>query len=322
MWDFDIARALAVLTHTLPFILLRMIVFFGITLAYVVITGTGAGIGYGIGGLGDAGFQSSLTFWGGLFGLAGVSLVFYWVREYILYLVRAGHVAVLVELTEGRHVPEGRAQIDHATEMVRERFAEVHVLFVLDQLVKGVVRLIAAMVNSLAALLPLPGLWGLARFVNAVIRVAVTYVDEIILAHNIRMRSGNPWETSKNALILYAQNGRVMLKNAVWLAAFMYLFAFLVFLLTLAPAGALLWLLPGDWSGWGFLLAIIFAWSFKAALLEPFAIACLMQVFFRASEGQMPDPAWDDRLTIASARFRELKERAAEWTHGSFTRYA
>lgn len=322
MWDFDIARSLAVLMRTLPFILLRMAVFFGITLAYVLVTGVGAGVGYGVGALGDTDFQASTTFWGGLFGLASVSIVLYWVREYILYLVKAGHIAVLVELIEGRDIPDGRGQIEHAVAMVRERFAEANVLFLLDQLVKGVVRVVAGMINFVATFLPVPGIEGVARFVNAVIRIAVTYVDEIILAHNIRMRSSNPWETSKNALILYAQNGGVMLKNAVWLAVFMYLFAFLVFLVMIAPAGALLWLLPGDWSAWGFLLALVFAWSFKAALIEPFAIACLMQVFFRVSEGQMPDPVWDERLTQASAKFREIKQHAAEWTQVPFGRYA
>ena len=57
--------------QTLPFILLRMAVYFGAALAYVLVTGTGAGIGWGIGALGDEGFRASATFFGGLTGLGG-----------------------------------------------------------------------------------------------------------------------------------------------------------------------------------------------------------------------------------------------------------
>lgn len=322
MWDFEIGKAAAVLVRTMPFVLLRVAVYFGISLAYIVATGTGAGIGWGVGALGGADAQAPAAFWGGAAGFVMVALALYWVREYILYLVKAGHIAVMVELLDGRDIPAGRPQIEYATSMVRERFAEANILFALDQLVKGVVRVIAGMVNIVARLLPVPGLEGLVRFANTVVRIAVTYVDEIILAHNIRMRAGNPWETSKNALILYAQNGGTMLKNAVWLALFMYLAAFIVFLVMLAPAAAVFWLFPGGWSGFSFVLALIFAWSVKRALIEPFVIACLLQVFVRVTEGQMPDPVWDERLTRASARFAEIKERAADWARGTFDRYA
>lgn len=37
-----------------------------------------------------------------------------------------------------------------------------------------------------------------------------------------------------------------------------------------------------------------------------------MQVYFRAIEGQTPDPDWDSRLSDTSRHFRELKQRAAE----------
>lgn len=47
MWDFSVGRALGLMVNTLPFILLRIAVYFGAALAYVLITGAGAGIGWG-----------------------------------------------------------------------------------------------------------------------------------------------------------------------------------------------------------------------------------------------------------------------------------
>ncbi len=81
----------------------------------------------------------------------------------------------------------------------------------------------------------------------------------------------------------------------------------------LAPAGAVVWLIPGGWSAGGFIFAIIFAWAVKAALIEPFTIACMMQVYFAAIRGQEPDPAWDARISQVSRKFTEMKERAIAW---------
>jgi hypothetical protein len=91
----------------------------------------------------------------------------------------------------------------------------------------------------------------------------------------------------------------------------------IVFFLTLAPAGAILYAMPGELAGWAFVFAIVFAWAFISAFVEPFVIAALMQVYFRKIEGQVPDPAWDMRLAETSKHFRELKDRALASVGGS-----
>ena len=60
----------------------------------------------------------------------------------------------------------------------------------------------------------------------------------MILAYGIRTRATNPWQSAQTALVLYAQNYKVMLKNAAWLTIITYGLAFLVFLIMLAPAAA------------------------------------------------------------------------------------
>ncbi|WP_269932118.1 hypothetical protein [Aminobacter sp. HY435] len=311
MWDFSIGTSLAIMARTWPFIALRMVVYFGITLAYIVATGAGAGVGYGVGhAAADPDGPVSFALWGGIAGFGVVSIAVYWVREYILYIVKAGHIAVMVHLLDGREIPGGQNQIAYAREVVTERFSEASVLFVLDQLVKGAVRAITGLIGGIAAFLPLPGLDGLVRFLNTVIRMSLTYVDEIILAYNIRVGSNSPWQTARQGVVLYAQNGKIMLKNAVWLSIVAWVVSLLVFLFMLAPAGAILYFMPGELAGWAFVMAIVFAWAFKAALIEPFAIASLMQVYFKAIEGQVPNPEWDRRLEDASSKFRELKEKA------------
>jgi hypothetical protein len=223
---------------------------------------------------------------------------------------------VLVELIEGRDIPQGQGQITYATEMVRQNFAETNVLFGVDLLIRGVLGAILGLIQGITAFLPIPGLQNVLALVRAFLRVAVGLMDEVILGYLFRSRTTNPWQGAQTALVLYAQNYKVMLKNAAWLTIIMYGLAFVVFLLMLAPAAALVWFIPNAWGAGGFVFAILFAWAVKAALIEPFAIAAMMEVYFKVIEGQTPDPAWDERIGQVSRKFRELREKAANWVGG------
>lgn len=311
MWDFNLSQATKLMMKTSPFILLRIAVYFGITLAYLIATGAGAGIGYGVTSFGDS--QGGGAVWGGLIGFGVISGILYWVREYILYLVKAAHIAVLVEALEGRELPAGKGQVSYGQEVVKSRFKEASILFGIDQLIKGVLRILNRLLMSVANWLPIPGLSNIVGIINAVLNASLTYVDEIILAHNIRTNSTNAWQTSREALVLYAQNYKSMLKNAIFLLLFMYLFTFLIFLLILAPVGALMSLFPGSVGVWTFIGAALLAWSLKAALLEPLAVTAMMQVFFKVTEGQTPNPEWDKKLASASGKFREMVEKAKSY---------
>lgn len=317
MWDFSINRSLGLMARTAPFIIFRLAVYFGIAVAYVLVTGTGAGIGWGVGALGGDDFHATTTFWGGAIGFALTSGVIYFLREYILYMVKAGHLAVMVELLDGREIPDGRGQIDYAASMVKQRFAETNVLFAVQQLVRGVLAAITGILQGVASLLPLPGLDQFAKLVKAFLRIAVGMIDQVILAYGFRTRATNPWASAQTAVVLYAQNYKIMLKNAAWLTVISYGLAFLVFLVMLVPAGAVVYLIPGGWSAGGFVFAIVFAWAVKAALIEPFTIACMMQVYFRTIEGQSPDPQWEARISQVSGKFVDMKDRAVQWMGGA-----
>src|SRR5690606_2728781 len=154
--------------RTWPFIVFRLIVYFGITVAYVVATGAGAGIGYGVGNISDD--PGGFALWGGIAGFGLVSAIVSWIREYIFYVVKAGHIAVMVHLIDGREVPDGQGQIEYAKTVVKARFAEANVLFVVDQLLKGVIRVITGLIGGVANFLPIPGLQTIAGFVNTVVR--------------------------------------------------------------------------------------------------------------------------------------------------------
>lgn len=309
MIDFKLGQIFGLLLRTSPYLLLRLAVYLGITLAYVLVTGVGASIGFLLGKAGAS--PQGGAAWGALMGFGLVSGILYWVREYLLYLVKAGHIAVLAELLEGNEIPAGRGQLEHGAAVVKERFVESSVLFGVDQLVKGILRVINRMTMRLTNFLPIPGLEPLVKLANAVLTTSLTYVDEVILAHAIRTRSNNAWASGRDAVVLYAQNYKAMLKNAFFLTFIVWGLTLLIFLVVLGPVAALVTLFPGIAGFWAFALALVTALALKAALVDPLAMTALMQVFFKVSAGQAPDPEWSGKLEGWSGKFRELKDKAA-----------
>lgn len=314
MWNFSIAKALGLMIRTAPFLIFRALVYFGIAASLVIVTGAGAGAGYGIGLFGDEDFQASSTVWGGIAGFGLTAGVLFFLRDYLLYLVKAGQIAVMVEYLDGRPLPYGQGQIAYARAVVTERFGQASALFALDRLVRGIIGVITGLAEGVMTLLPIPGLNQVMGVVRAYLRLSVGLVDEVILAHAIRSRSENAWEAAHDGLVLYAQNARQMLTNAAWLTLISWILAAVVFVVMLAPAAAVVVLLPGDSSAAMFVFALLFAWAVKAAVIEPFALACMLQVFFKVTAGQEPQPEWRGRLTQISDKFRQLGERAVGWT--------
>jgi hypothetical protein len=161
-------------------------VYLGITLAYVLAVGVGGGIGLLFGKIGGSGGGGAGI--GGLIGFGIVSGILYWARQYLLYLVKAGHVAVLVELLDGQQIPAGKGQIDYATNIVKQHFATSSILFGLHQLIRGILRLFNRVTVSIASWLPIPGLDILVKLVDAVINTSLTHFDLVILRRSCAAR--------------------------------------------------------------------------------------------------------------------------------------
>src|SRR5690606_39672153 len=81
----------------------------------------------------------------------------------------------------------------------------------------------------------------------------------------------------------------------------------------LARGAGLVSLFPGTAGPLAVLVALVFGWGVKQAVIEPIGMTALMQVFFKVTEGQTPNPEWEGRLEKLSGKFRELKGKAATW---------
>ena len=314
MKDFSFREVLGLMAKTMPFLLFRFAIYFAITLGFVLITGGGAGIGFGVGYIADSAAAGGM--WGGLVGFGIASVILYLIREYLLYIVKAGHIAVLVEALHGQEIPTGQGQIGYAREKVQERFKESSLLFGLDQLIKGILRTFNRTFLTIATILPIPGLRGVVSVLNTIVNLSLTYLDEVILAYLMLTKTDNPWAAGRTALVLYAQNYKAFLKNAVWLALFIWGMTFVVFLLILGPAALLVGLFPGTAGPLTLIIAVVFAWGIKQAVIEPIGMTALMQVFFKVTADQTAQPEWEAKLEALSAKFGEMKSKAQGWTAG------
>jgi hypothetical protein len=309
MWDFSIGTSFALVLRTLPFMLLRAATYFGIAAAFVVAGSGGAGIGWGLGALAGPSGHLPGAFWGAIAGFAFVGFMLWWLREYFLYLVKAAHLAAMLLVFDGRTAPAGLGQVGHAISIVQQRFREIAVLFAIERLVRGTLVALTGTLDLAAALLP-RGISVPPAPANALLRVALNFLPELILAGPLRSETNKPWGETRSALVLFAQNHAVLIRNAQLLAAFSYGAAFVAFLIALVPAASLAYSFPGGSVLVVILLALIFAWCFQQALIAPWVIASMLQVYFRAADGQAPDPAWEAKLTEASEEFREIRARA------------
>lgn len=303
MWTVSIYKALVLVIRTLPLVLVRGLVFAGIAAGMAVAGFAGAWIGHRIGRSGTPDFVTDAEI-GAMVGLALVALLVALRRDWLLHAVQARSIALMVDCLDGKPVPFGPGQIPQARAAVIGRFGSQAELHALDRLIRGVTGQITSIAEELGPILPLP---FAARLASG------RLVERVILAQAYRARPENAWEAAHDALVLYTQNARAVLTSAAWITVIGWLVTAALTLLLLAPYAGLAAYWPEGGQAWVWLLAGLSALAIRAALIEPFAFACLMQVFLRITEGQDPLPEWRGRLTQLCDRFRQLGERAVTW---------
>jgi hypothetical protein len=308
--DAGLGTAIGLITKTMPYALARFGILISVSIAtiiwYVVTFG-----GFGL-------LATKLHPWAGYAWLfAGLGIYgFFWrtLVRYFLYLLKAGHIAVLTELILKGEIGNGQeGMFEYGKNVVKTRFGQVNAMFALDMLVHGVVRAFNRTLDWIARLLPIPGLQGVASVVNAVVYSATTFIDETIFSYALARGDSDNFRSSRDGLIYYAQNCKEVLKTAVWIVVLDKVATAAVWVVMLLPAFVITAILPASIAGAGgflvFVVSALFAWNLRAAFLEPLFLTMVMVKFHVSVRGQAIDLVWDDRLSRASNKFVELKNR-------------
>jgi hypothetical protein len=304
--------AVSLVARTLPYALVR----FGILVGFTLVTVVWFALTFG----GAALLGAKIHPWVGtgwaIVGLGGYGYAWWFVVRYALYLIKAGHVAVLTELITKGSIDNGATgMFDYGRRVVTERFGEVNVLFAIDLLIRGVVSAFNRTLDWVGRLVPVPGLQSVVGIVNAIVKAATTYIDETIFSYDLARGDDNPWRAGKDGLIYYAQNSGEILKTALYVVVLDKVLTVVVWIVMLAPAFLMLAVLPqsakpGGFIG-GLLIAALFASNVRQAFLKPVFLVMVMTKFHTVVQNQPINAEWDGRLSSVSSKFKEMKDNAA-----------
>ncbi len=296
-------KATGIFVKTTPWVLVQFAVGFAFTLLAVVYFAAIAFVLFAL-----AGVSGGVAF----VGLLVAGLVFYGffrlAKRYVLYLVTAGHVAVIAHAVDTGDVPPN--QIQFGKERVRSRFTEASVLFGVDMVVRGVLKQFNRSVSSVGnAFGFVPGIQQLVTIVKRTIGIAASYIDQAIIAHMFLNESKGNWSAARDGVVLYAKTWKSVLGSTLLIVLGTYA-ALLALLLLLVPlAGVLGGLAPAiEIGGWIVVGALLLVSYF--GLFDPWVKTVVITTYLIEAENETPDSETMDSLAARSSEFRELLGKA------------
>lgn len=299
-------QATRIYAKTLPFVLLRL----GIGLLLGVLS-----ILY-FGGVFYVGYRlleaGTISGWIAVVGLVVALGAFVWfwrlLSRYVLYLIKAAHIAVIAHVVETGDVPDN--QLQYGKSQVSERFTEASALFAVDQVIKAVVKQFNDAVVSFSGLFSVvPALKQLIQFVGKAIAIAASYIDEAIIAHMFVSDEENPWRSARDGVVLYGKHWKPVLGSTMLIVLGMYATAF-VLLLALTPLATVLSGLSTTLEAVSWVLVGGVFLTIYTGFLKPWVKTVVITTFLVESRDTEPDSETMDRIAGRSERFQELISKA------------
>jgi hypothetical protein len=310
--------------RTYQFILLRVLI--------------GLGLAFGL----VATLVGSIWLWLTLDPVAAVALIAvlllvlvlasYIVGPYLVYLVEAGHVAVLTHLITEGETPTN--QIQFGVNQVRSNFASVTVLFVLVIAIKRVLRQLNAIINRIVSSLT-EGLssggrqreagvvQGLVGIVQLALNITISSVDKAILANIYLSDEENNWKPAKEGVVLYAMTWKPILASALVVATAFYgpliiagyfsdqildalggqeavIAEIETYLLGLSDIGLLAL----------FVAVLGFLTILHYGIIKPGLTVLIVTIYLNETADEDPNEEWEHRLQEHSPEYRAFERRA------------
>ena len=278
----------------------------------VLIMGVLLAIFAGIGWLfGDTGLFIGFIIWCG-----SIKYVHLLIMNYVGYLFKAGHIAVLAEAAATGRVPAN--QVEYGKELVKERFVTANVYFALDKLVAGAVKQIQRKIEKASNYLDfIPGMDKAASLVKWFVELSLGYIDECCLGYTFYQSQQGAFQSACDGVVIYAQNVKHLLKNAAMTMLKLVLATLAAVLVIFIPVGVLFKLLK--WSGlFAFILACLIAWVVKFAFLDSYVLCQTMAGYMAVAPTTQITFDLYGKLSRISSSFKELWEKGkAESGYGT-----
>lgn len=275
MWNFSLLAATRAVEAAMPFMLYRL----GVCLAaaFACLFATLAGAGTFIAFASFSAKPSSVAGLGAALGLGALVFLLHRFRASLFFNIQAGHLALLARLAAGGKLPQGKAQVELAKQEAARVFPSASGFVELDGAARQVLQALPAR--------HCPFLGGLANKELAALlarlggRLAGTG-SPALLALGFAEGQANPWRAVRAGLLAHARHFDSLSKDRWFLLGFEYLGLAAAYAAMLYPVDSAASLLPVDVGVWRHVVALVFAWSLKAAFLEPIATAALAGRYF------------------------------------------
>lgn len=310
--------------RTFPFILTRILVYAAFGIVALLFLGIVIGIGFLL--LKMFGESSGAFIIVMIIALGVVYGGLRFVERYVLYMVKTGHVAVITELLRKGNIPEGKGMVAYGKDQVTKNFGASNVAFLLDTMVHAAVRQIQRWIMRIGNLFSfIPGSKNIIGIINAIMSVALNYIDEAIMSYIFLKKSEEGaegqtvWKSASDGVVLYAQSWKGVLKSATISVVFIYIFNIIMFLIFVFPLMLVGKLIAGDTEGLGLFLgfiavvgAYILTTVLKRALIDPIVTIIMIRSYQMSIRGLEPKADLEQKLLGISPRFKRLFNKAAE----------
>lgn len=281
---------------TMPFVWAKLTLGGATVLISIILFAILMGIGWLFG---DGGMLITLIIW-----IGATSVVRFVIMHYMGYLVKAGHIAIISEAVTTGQVPDNQVAVGKA--MVTERFATSNIYFAVDKLVAAAVKQLQNGLQKVGNALDfIPGMSAVTGLGKFFIELSLGYIDECCLGYTFYKKEQGAFQSAADGVVIYAQNWKVLLKNAAKTMGIVLLAMAGVILLSFIVLGLLFKLL--HWSSLvAFLLACLIAWTIKFAFIDSWILVRMMVTYMDVAPSTSITFDLYGKLCNFSSKFKEL----------------
>jgi len=247
--------------------------------------------------------------------LAATGVVRFLLMQYVGYLLKAGHIAVITEAVVTGQVPDN--QVAYGKRLVTERFTSANVYFAVDKLVAGAVKELQRYLQKAGNAFDfIPGIESLVKVGQLFIDISVGYIDECCLGYTFYKRDQGAFKSAADGVVIYAQNWKKLLGDAAKTTLMVIGLLLAITLVVFVILGLLAKLLglPGYLA---FLLACLVALAVKFAFIDSYILVKTMVSYMEVAPSTVLEADLYGTLCAASSKFQELYEKGKEEIFGS-----
>lgn len=229
------------------------------------------------------------------------------VMHYWGYLVKAGHIAVIIEVVLTEKVPED--QLAYGKNIVAECFEDANMYFLIDKLISGAVRQIQQTISRLGNALDfIPGNGSVISVMNIFVGISLNYIDECCIGYTFYKKDDNPFRSGAEGILIYTQNWRSLIRNIAKVAGLLLIIVPLNILVIFVILGNLFRIFR--WNGViAFILACILTWVVKFAFIDSYFMIRVMKTYMEVAPTTQITFDLYNQLSSLSSKFRALFKR-------------